>query len=56
MGQTLGVIAEHVKPRGVLYGIADNYINVRLPLDYSGRREIRYLKITSASPGYVVGE
>jgi len=56
VGKTLGVIAEHVKPRGVLYGIADNYINVRLPLDYSGGRRIRYLKITSSTPGYVVGE
>ncbi|MFH1516853.1 MAG: radical SAM protein, partial [Pseudomonadota bacterium] len=56
VGETLGVIAEHVKPgRGVLYGIADNYINVKLPLDFAAGRQIRFMKITSAAPGYVTG-
>ena len=57
VGETLGVIAEHVKPaRGVLYGIADNYINVKLSVDCASGRRIQAVKITSATKGYVEGE
>ena len=57
VGETLGVISEHVKPgREVLYGIADNYVNVKLPLDFLGGRKIHRVKITSAAPEYVTGE
>jgi threonylcarbamoyladenosine tRNA methylthiotransferase MtaB len=57
VGETLGVIAEHVKPsRGMLYGIADNYINVKLPVNCAGGRRIQSVKVTSATTGYVEGE
>lgn len=56
-GETLGVISEHVKPEsGELYGIADNYVRVRLPIDFDGGRRIHRVKITSASHDYVAGE
>jgi threonylcarbamoyladenosine tRNA methylthiotransferase MtaB len=57
VGETLGVIAEQMRPkRGVRYGISDNYINVKLPMDFAGGRDIRQVKITSVSAGYVEGE
>ena len=56
VGETLGVIVEQARPKkAVRYGIADNYINVKLPLDFDGGRAIRPVKITSASTGYVEG-
>lgn len=57
VGETLSVIAEHTRPgRSVRYGISDNYINVKLPVDFDGGRRIHRVKITSAAGGYVEGE
>ncbi|MEW5794886.1 MAG: tRNA (N(6)-L-threonylcarbamoyladenosine(37)-C(2))-methylthiotransferase MtaB [Candidatus Zixiibacteriota bacterium] len=57
VGETLGVIAERGRlNRTARYGIADNYINVKLPTDFAGRREIQQVKITSATDGYAEGE
>lgn len=57
IGETLGVISEHVKPgRDVRYGVSDNYISVRLPLDFAGGRKIHRVKITGATPEYVEGD
>ena len=57
VGETLGVIAEHAKPgRSVRYGVSDNYINVKLPVDFDGGRRVHKVKITSAAGGYVEGE
>ena len=57
VGETLEFIAEQARARkSVRYGIADNYINVKLPLDFAGGRAIHRVKITSSAAGYVVGE
>jgi threonylcarbamoyladenosine tRNA methylthiotransferase MtaB len=57
IGEMLGVISEHVKPgRDVLFGVSDNYINVRLPLDFAGGRKIHRVKINMATPEYVEGD
>jgi len=57
VGETLGVIAEHAKSgRGVHFGIADNYINVKLPDDCNNGRQIQSIMVTSAAKGYVEGE
>ncbi len=57
VGETLEVIAEQAGPkRGVRFGISDNYINVKLPLDFDGGRAIHHVKITSAAAGSVEGE
>jgi len=57
IGETLEVISEHVKPgRDVLYGVSDNYISVRLPLDFAGGRRIHRVKITRATPEHVEGD
>jgi len=57
VGETLGVISEHMKPgRGVLYGVSDNYINVKLPVDCASGRRIQPVRVTSVTKGYVEGE
>ena len=57
IGETLPVISEHVKPgRDALYGIADNYVKVKLPTDFDGRRHICQVRIDRATPDYVEGE
>lgn len=57
VGETLGVIAEQSRPgRNVRYGIADNYINVKLPDDFTGDRQIQQIRITSSTGGSVEGE
>ena len=57
VGETLEVISEHRRPgRDKLYGISDNYIRVRLPLDFDGGRRTHRVRITSATPEYVAGE
>ncbi len=57
VGETLGVISEHVKPgRSELYGIADNYLRVKLPVDFDGGRKIVRVRIESAADDHVAGE
>ncbi|MCD6249711.1 MAG: tRNA (N(6)-L-threonylcarbamoyladenosine(37)-C(2))-methylthiotransferase MtaB [candidate division Zixibacteria bacterium] len=57
VGETLGVISEHVKPgRNELYGISDNYLRVKLPVDFNGGRHIHKVRITTAAPNHVSGE
>ncbi|RME30128.1 MAG: hypothetical protein D6800_02140, partial [Candidatus Zixiibacteriota bacterium] len=57
VGQTLPVIAEKKhEPDGSGWGIADNYIRVRLGPDCPGGRAIHRMRITSAHDDYVAGE
>jgi threonylcarbamoyladenosine tRNA methylthiotransferase MtaB len=57
VGETLGVIAEH-KQIGDEYfwGVADNYIKVKLPGHLSGGKEIVTMRITESHGEYVAGE
>jgi threonylcarbamoyladenosine tRNA methylthiotransferase MtaB len=57
VGETLGVISEHVKEgRDELFGIADNYLRVKLPVDFGGGRRIHRVKIESAASDHVAGK
>ncbi|MCP4548065.1 MAG: hypothetical protein GY835_16500, partial [bacterium] len=57
IGQTLEVIAEHKKPPGGdFWGIADNYVKVRLPHSYEGGRRIVRFRVTGAADDHVTGE
>jgi threonylcarbamoyladenosine tRNA methylthiotransferase MtaB len=57
VGETLPVISEHVKPgHDVLYGIADNYVKVKLPTAFTGGRRICRVRIDYATPEYVTGK
>ena len=57
VGETLDVIAEH-KQVGDEYfwGVADNYIKVKLPGHLRGGKEIVPMRITRACEGHVEGE
>ena len=57
VGETLDVIAEH-KQVGDEYfwGVADNYIKVKLPGHLRGGKEIVTMRITRACEGHVEGE
>lgn len=57
VGETLGVIAEH-KESGDEYfwGVADNYVKVKLPGHLPAGKEIVTMKITGAFDGHVEGE
>jgi len=57
VGETLDVISEHVKQgRSELFGISDNYLRVKLPVDFDGGRHIHKVRITTAAPNHVAGE
>jgi threonylcarbamoyladenosine tRNA methylthiotransferase MtaB len=57
IGETLPVISEHVKPGGdKLFGISDNYLRVKLPVDFTGGRHIHNVRITEAHDEYVAGD
>ena len=57
VGQTLDVIAEHKEPgAGFFWGVADNYIKVKLPGHLSGGKEIVTMKIDKACGEHVEGE
>jgi threonylcarbamoyladenosine tRNA methylthiotransferase MtaB len=56
VGRVLGVIAEHKKPsKGQFWGVADNYIRVKLPLDFGGGRKIVSYEVTTAYETHVEG-
>lgn len=56
VGETLEVIAEHRKDgRGVLYGVADNYVKVKLPDDCEGGRMPLSVQILSVQKDFVEG-
>lgn len=56
VGEILPVISEHRKSvDGELYGIADNYVRVKLPNDFISTKSITNVKIESASLDYVEG-
>ncbi|MDF1545423.1 MAG: MiaB/RimO family radical SAM methylthiotransferase, partial [bacterium] len=57
VGQTLEVIAENRSREGLYYwGVADNYIKVKLTEIGSSTKEIVRVKVTKAHDGYVEGE
>jgi threonylcarbamoyladenosine tRNA methylthiotransferase MtaB len=57
VGDTLEVISEYNSGHdGHHFGVADNYIKVKLPKSCGGGREILRVKITSANEEYVEGE
>jgi len=57
VGKVLEVIAEHKKPPGGnFWGIADNYVKVRLPHSYEGGRRIVKYRVTGAADDHVTGE
>lgn len=56
VGQTLEAISEHRGPPGKCFGIADNYIKVKLPDSVAGGRHIIAMKITASHDDFVAGE
>lgn len=56
VGQTLEAISEHKGSPGECFGVADNYIKVRLPDSVAGGRHIIRMKITGSHDGFVTGE
>ncbi|UCC43427.1 MAG: tRNA (N(6)-L-threonylcarbamoyladenosine(37)-C(2))-methylthiotransferase MtaB [Candidatus Zixiibacteriota bacterium] len=56
VGRTLDVIAEgHQTDGGFYWGVADNYIKVKLPRDFPGGRQVIKVAIKSACEKYVEG-
>ncbi len=57
VGQTLDVIAEHRKHQSeTLYGVADNYVKVRLPDDCAGGKNVYRVRVTESHADFVSGE
>ncbi len=57
IGKTLEFIAEHKQaPEGFYWGISDNYLRVKLPLEVGNGKEIVKVKITAAFPEHMEGK
>ncbi|RKX25996.1 MAG: tRNA (N(6)-L-threonylcarbamoyladenosine(37)-C(2))-methylthiotransferase MtaB [Candidatus Zixiibacteriota bacterium] len=57
INKVLAVISEHRKPGSAdLFGIADNYVRVKLPASYSGGRQIVRVRITAAYENFIEGQ
>jgi threonylcarbamoyladenosine tRNA methylthiotransferase MtaB len=56
VGQTLEAISEHKGAPGECFGVADNYIKVKLPDTAAGGRHIIEMKITVSHDNFVAGE
>lgn len=54
VGQVLAVIPEHIKPGGTeLFGISDNYLRVKLPVELNGTRKTVHVRATGATAAYI---